>query len=203
MDSWDILWDEKYAGKIMMYDSIRDSIAIALCKLGYDLNTADPEQLREAGELLKQQKSLVLAYGTDNIKYDMIGGNVALGVDYSGSATEAILENSDLAYVVPKEGSNIWVDSMVVLKSSQHKEAAERFINFLCDPEITARNSEYVGYMTPNSKAEEYVDPELLAADSYHISEDVIARCKYYKDLDADTLALWNSVWMEVKTATK
>mgnify|MGYP000015361414 CR=1 FL=1 len=203
VDSWDILWDEKHAGKIMMYDSIRDSIAIALCKLGYDLNTADPDQLREAGELLKQQKSLVLAYGTDNIKYDMIGGNVALGVDYSGSATEAILENSDLAYVVPKEGSNIWVDSMVVLKSSQHKEAAERFINFLCDPEITARNSEYVGYTTPNSKAEEYVDPELLAADSYHISEDVIARCKYYKDLDADTLALWNSVWMEVKTATK
>lgn len=203
VDSWDILWDEKYAGKIMMYDSIRDSIAVALCKLGYDLNTADPDQLREAGELLKQQKPLVLAYGTDNIKYDMIGGNVALGVDYSGSATEAILENSDLAYVVPKEGSNIWVDSMVVLKSSQHKEAAERFINFLCDPEITARNSDYVGYTTPNSKAEEYVDPELLAADSYHISEDVIARCKYYKDLDADTLALWNSVWMEVKTATK
>lgn len=199
--SWDILWNEKYSGKIMMYDSIRDSIMVALYKLGYDINTTNPEELAEAGELLKQQKPLVLAYGTDNIKYDMIGGSVALAVDYSGSATEAIMENPDLAYVVPEEGSNVWVDNLVVLKSSKHKEAAERFINFLCDPEVTAANSEYVGYTTPNSGAEPYLDPELLAVDSYHITDDVLARCTYFKDLDSDSLSLWNDVWMEVKTS--
>ncbi len=119
VDSWGILWDEKYANQIMMYDSIRDSMMVALAYLGYDINTTDPEELAEAGDLLLAQKPLVRGYGADNIKYDMIGGGVALGVDYSGSAVQAIMENEDLAYVVPKEGSNVWMDNFVVLKSSR------------------------------------------------------------------------------------
>jgi len=201
--SWDILWDEKYSGKIMMYDSIRDSIMVALCKLGYDINTTDPDELAEAGQLLIQQKPLILAYGTDNIQYDMIGGSVALAVDYSGSAAAAINQNSDLAYVVPDEGSNVWVDNYVILKNSEHKEAAERFINFLCDPEISARNSEYVGYTTPNSAIDQYLDPAMLENSAYVIEAETLNRCTYFKDIGTDALSLWNDVWMEVKTAAK
>ena len=95
---------------------------VALAYLGYDINTTDPEELAEAGDLLLAQKPLVRGYGADNIKYDMIGGGVALGVDYSGSAVQAIMENEDLAYVVPKEGSNVWMDNFVVLKSSPNKD---------------------------------------------------------------------------------
>ena len=200
VDSWGILWDEKYANQIMMYDSIRDSMMVALAYLGYDINTTDPEELAEAGDLLLAQKPLVRGYGADNIKYDMIGGGVALGVDYSGSAVQAIMENEDLAYVVPKEGSNVWMDNFVVLKSSPNKEAAERFINFMCDPEVSAQNSEFVGYTTPNEAALEYVDEEFTSNSAYTIPDGVLDRCAYFKDL-GDALQLYNDEWMKVKTA--
>ena len=200
VDSWGILWDEKYANQIMMYDSIRDSMMVALAYLGYDINTTDPEELAEAGDLLLAQKPLVRGYGADNIKYDMVGGGVALGVDYSGSAVQAIMENEDLAYVVPKEGSNVWMDNFVVLKSSPNKEAAERFINFMCDPEVAAQNSEFVGYTTPNEAALEYVDEEFTSNSAYTIPDGVLDRCAYFKDL-GDALQLYNDEWMKVKTA--
>ena len=200
VDSWDILWDEKYSGQILMYDSIRDSMMVALAKLGYDINSTDPEEIAKAGELLMQQKSLVYAYLTDEIRTSMIGGSVALAVDYSGAAVGAIQENSDLDYVVPKEGSNVWVDNLVVLKSSKNKEAAERFINFLCDPEVSKKNSEYIGYTTPNAEAMKMIDPELLENPAYPISSDVLDRCEYYKDL-GDDLSLYNDVWMKLRTA--
>lgn len=201
VDSWSILWNEKYAKKIMMYDSIRDSMMVALSSLGYDINTTNPEELAEAGELLLAQKPLVRGYGTDNIKDDMIGGSVALAIDYSGSAVQAIMENEDLAYVVPKEGSNVWMDNLVVLKSSKNKEAAERFINFMCEPEVAAQNSEFVGYTTPNDAALEFVDEEFTSNSAYTIPDGVLDRCVYFKDL-GDGLQLYNDVWMKVKTSS-
>lgn len=200
VDSWEILWNEKYSKKIMMYDSIRDSIMVTLAYLGYDINSVNPDELAEAGELLLKQKPFVRGYGADNIKEDMIGGSVALAVDYSGSAVQAIMENEDLAYVVPKEGSNVWMDNFVVLKSSANKEAAERFINFMCDPKVAARNSEFVGYTTPNEAALEYVDEEFTSNSAYTIPDDVLERCKYFKDL-GDNMQLYNDVWMKIKTS--
>ena len=200
VDSWGILWNEKYSKKIMMYDSIRDSIMVTLAYLGYDINSVNPDELAEAGELLLKQKPLVRGYGADNIKDDMIGGSVALAIDYSGSAVQAIMENEDLAYVVPKEGSNVWMDNFVVLKSSANKEAAERFINFMCEPEVAARNSEFVGYTTPNEAALEYVGEEFTSNSAYTIPDDVLARCKYFKDL-GDNMQLYNDVWMKIKTS--
>ena len=201
VDSWGILWNEKYAKKIMMYESIRDSLMVALAYLGYDINTTNPDELAAAGDLLLKQRPLVRGYGADNIKDDMIGGSVALAVDYSGSAVQAIMENDDLAYVVPKEGSNVWMDNFVVLKSSKNKEAAERFINFMCDPEVAARNSEFVGYTTPNEAALEYVDEEFTGNSAYTIPEGVLDRCAYFKDL-GDGLQLYNDIWMKVKTSS-
>ncbi len=200
VDSWDILWNKKYANKILMYDSIRDSMMVALAKLGYDINTTDKAQLEEAGQLLIEQKPLVYAYLTDEIKTSMISGTVALAVDYSGAAVSAIQENPDLRYVVPKEGSNVWVDNLVVLKSSKHKEAAERFINFLCDPEVAKKNSEYIGYTTPNAEAMKNMDPEYLNNPAYNIDSETLKRCVYYKDL-GDALSLYNDVWMKIRTA--
>lgn len=200
VDSWEILWNEKYSKKIMMYDSIRDSIMVTLAYLGYDINSVNPDELAEAGELLLKQKPFVRGYGADNIKEDMVGGSVALAVDYSGSAVQAIMENEDLAYVVPKEGSNVWMDNFVVLKSSANKEAAERFINFMCDPQVAARNSEFVGYTTPNEAALEYVDEEFTSNSAYTIPDDVLERCKYFKDL-GDNMQLYNDVWMKIKTS--
>ena len=200
VDSWEILWNEKYSKKIMMYDSIRDSIMVTLAYLGYDINSVNPAELAEAGELLLKQKPFVRGYGADNIKEDMVGGSVALAVDYSGSAVQAIMENEDLAYVVPKEGSNVWMDNFVVLKSSANKEAAERFINFMCDPKVAARNSEFVGYTTPNEAALEYVDEEFTSNSAYTIPDDVLERCKYFKDL-GDNMQLYNDVWMKIKTS--
>lgn len=198
--SWGILWDEKYSQNIMMYDSIRDSLMVALAYLGYDINTTNLDELKEAGELLKKQKPLVVAYGNDNIKFDMISGSVALAVDYSGTVAEAIIENPDLGYVVPDEGSNVWVDNIVIMKNCEYKEAAEKFLDFLCVPEIAAKNTEYLAYTTPNVGAIELLDDELLNNEAYLITPEQLARCKYFVDLDKDTLTEWNNVWMEVKT---
>lgn len=200
VDSWDILWNEKFEKQIMMYDSVRDSMMVALIKLGYDLNTTDKAQLEAAGQLLLEQKKLVLAYGTDDIKDAMAAGNVALAVDYSGAAAAAIMENEDLGYVVPKEGSNIWVDNLVILKATKNKSACETFINFLLDSENAARNSTYIGYSNPDPKAMDALLEEYPDNPAIEVTPEQISRCKYYVDL-GENIKSYNDVWMKVKTA--
>lgn len=200
VDSWDILWNEKYKGQILMYNSIRDSLAVALSRLGYSINTRNPAELEEAGQLLLEQKPLVLAYLTDEIKDSMKAGTAALAVDYSGAAADAISENPDLNYVVPKEGGNIWVDNLLILKSSKNKEAAERFINFLLDPEIMAINAEYIGYTPPSDAAMELISEEYLENPAFVIKPEDAARLEYFEDLGED-IQLYNDVWMKVVTS--
>lgn len=197
--SWDILFDEKYSKQIMMYSSIRDTMAVALAKLGYSINTTNPDEIEAAGELLMEQRPLVLAYGTDDIKTSMVSGSVALAIDYSGGAAAAIMENPDLDYVVPTEGSNIFVDSLVVLESSDVKEAAMEFINYLMDTEISARNTSYIGYISPDPKAMEIVleDEELSGNPGFYIPENATDFCEYFVDL-GDALEKYNEVWMKI-----
>lgn len=207
VDSWDILWNEKYKGKIMMYNSIRDSLAVALIRLGYDINTTDKAQVEEAGKLLMDQRDagIVMAYGTDDIMTSMISGTCAIAVDYSGAAAAAISENEDLNYVVPKEGSNVWVDNLCVLESSKHKEAAMEFINYLCEPEVAKANSKYIGYTTPNEKAKELMAQDEETADllnnpAYVMKDEYYDRCEYYKYL-GESLKIYNDVWTKVLTS--
>lgn len=200
VDSWDILWNEKYKGQIMMYDSVRDSMAVALIRLGYDINTTDAKQIEEARDMLIAQKPLVLAYGTDEIKESMISGSVALAVDYSGAAVDAISKNPDLRFVVPKEGSNIWVDNIVIMKNTKNREACEEFINFLCDPEVEAKNSEYIGYTAPSDEAVKLVDPELSSVEGYIVTSEQRERCAYYRYL-GDALELYYDAWTKVSTS--
>ena len=161
LDSWDILWDEKYDDQIIMLNSQRDSLAVALKRLGYSMNTRDVGELEEARDELILQKPLVYAYLGDQVKDTMIAGEAALAVVYSGDAVYMIRENPDLAYAFPKEGTNLWFDSMVIPSSAKNKEGAEAFINFMTRPEIAARNADYIGYSSPIPEAIEMLPNDL------------------------------------------
>ena len=160
--SWSVLWDEKYKDNILMQDSVRDVFGVTLKYLGYSLNSTDLDELTEARDLLIKQKPLVQAYVIDQVRDKMIGNEAAIGVIYSGEAIYTQMENPDLEYVIPEEGSNIWIDSWVIPKNAENKENAEKFINFLCRPEIALMNFEYITYSTPNSEARKLIEDEAI-----------------------------------------
>lgn len=160
--SWSVLWDEKYKDNILMQDSVRDAFGVTLKYLGYSLNSTDLDELTEARDLLIKQKPLVQAYVIDQVRDKMIGNEAAIGVIYSGEAIYTQMENPDLEYVIPEEGSNIWIDSWVIPKNAENKENAEKFINFLCRPEIALMNFEYITYSTPNIEARKLIEDEAI-----------------------------------------
>lgn len=197
VDSWEILWDEKYSKQILMLDSQRDSIGITLKMLGYSLNTKDINQLEEAKAKLIEQKPLVLAYVGDEVKDKMIGGEAALAVVWSGDAVYMKRENPDLEYVIPKEGSNIWYDSIVIPKTSKNKEAAELFINYLCDPEVAYKNADYIGYSTPHTEAIKRLPEEITSDKTLYPGPDDLTNSEVFEDL-ADFLPEYDRIWTEV-----
>jgi spermidine/putrescine transport system substrate-binding protein len=199
VDSWDILWNEKYANSIIMQNSVRDTFGIALKKLGYSINTINKEEVEQAKELLIQQKPLVSAYVIDEVKDKMIGNEAALAVIYSGEAQYTYSQNSDLAYVVPKEGSNVWVDAMCIPNSSKHKEAAEKFINYLCESDIAYLNASYIYYGSPHSGAKEMLAPEILENQALYPSQEIIDRCEVYIDLGTEMNQFYDEKWTELK----
>ena len=150
VDSWEILWDEDYKKQIYMYDSQRDSLMVALKLLGYSMNSTNREELEAAKDLLIEQKPLVYAYVTDTVIRGMIDGEAALAVVYSGDAAYIMDESKyNLDFVIPKEGTNFWFDLMAIPKTSKNVDAAHKFINFMCDPEIALKNTEEVMYSSP------------------------------------------------------
>ncbi|MDR1688406.1 MAG: spermidine/putrescine ABC transporter substrate-binding protein [Clostridiales bacterium] len=201
VDSWDILWDEKYAGQIFMYDSQRDALATSLKRLGFSLNTTDLNELTLAKMELIKQKPLVQAYLGDPVKDKMIGGEGAMAVVYSGDAMFSIGENESLAYAVPKEGTNIWMDGIVIPKGAKNKENAEKFINFLCDPAIAAKNTEYIGFSTPNSGALELIPEDMKNDPTYWPSEESLANCEMFFDLGS-FIEEYDKAWTEVLAAS-
>jgi len=155
IDSWSSLWDAQYSGSILMLNSQRDAIGVALKLLGYSLNETSETALEEAKEKLVAQSPLVLAYVMDEVKDKMIGGEAALALVYAGDAVYCMDYNDDLEYVIPKEGSNIWYDAMCIPKNCRNQAGAEAFINFMCRTDIAARNAEYIGYSSPSTAARE------------------------------------------------
>lgn len=201
IDSWSVLFDEKYSGDILMIDSVRDAFGIALIYLGYDLNTTNKKEIEEAKALLSSQFPLVQSYVIDQVRDKMIGGDAALGVIYSGEAIYTARENPDLEYVVPKEGSNVWIDGWVIPKNCRSKENAEAFINFLCDPEIALMNFEYITYSTPNAAAREMVeDSEIKNSQVAFPDQATLDRCKTYHYLGEEIETFYNDQWNEVKS---
>ena len=198
IDSWDDLWDEKYKGSILMLDSIRDTMAIALIKLyGLDeINCTDTAKIEAAGKLLEDQKKLVALYGMDDIKDPMIRGNYAMCVHYSGDAYAIISESEhDLGYVVPKEGSNKWIDCMVIPTVSQNTEGAYLFIDFMSRTDIAAKNAEYIGYSTPQDEALQELGEEYINSKVYNPTAEDLANTKEFIALDQEIMDTYNSVW--------
>lgn len=199
VDSWKILWDPKYEKQILMYDSLRDSIGITLKMLGYSLNTKNDKELEEAKEALIKQKPLVLAYVGDEVKDKMIGEEAALAVVWSGDAIFSKRENSNLEYVIPKEGSNLWFDSIVIPKTSKNKKDAELFINYLCETETAFKNADYIGYSTPHSEALKLLPRELTTDKTAYPEDSDLYGSEVLEDL-AGSLVKYDRIWTEVKS---
>lgn len=198
VDSWNILWDEKYKDQILMLDSQRDSIAVALKKLGYSMNSRDLNELEKAKEELVKQKPLLLAYVGDEVKDMMIGEEAALAVVWSGDAVYMMRENANLDYVIPKEGSNLWFDNIVIPKTCKNKKDAELFIDFLCRPDIAARNTQYIGYSTPNKEALKELPKKTTEDKVAYPSDEEIDNCEIFND-PGEFVKEYDRIWTEVK----
>ena len=202
VNSWSILWDPKYKDNILMQDSVRDAFGAALKYLGYSLNSTDLDELTEAKNLLIEQKPLVQAYVIDQVRDKMIGNEAALGVIYSGEAIYTQKENPNLEYVIPKEGSNIWIDSWVIPKNAEHKENAEKFINFLCRPDIALMNFEYITYSTPNEAARELIEDESIRNSEIAFPDlSKYDNLETFQYLGTEADQVYGDLWNKVKSS--
>ncbi len=196
--SWDALWDERYMGNILMFSNSRDAFGISLKRLGYSMNTTNIAELEAAAEELKSQKMLVQAYVMDEIFNKMGGGEAAIAPYYAGDAITMIEENPDLVFVVPEEGTNYFVDAMVIPAGSKNKQASEMFINYMCEPEISAANAEYIGYSTPIDNALELMElDEDVLAIAYPDAE-VLAKTDVFKLLPDKINEEMDRLWTEI-----
>ena len=198
--SWADLWDEQYAGNILMFNNRRDAYAIAAFKSGRSINPESPEEVDEVVEELKAQKPLVQAYVMDEIFDKMIGGEAAIGVYYSGDAITMIDDNPDLAWVFPEEGSVLSVDSMAIPATSEHQEAAEMFINFMCETDIGKANAEYIGYTTPLENVWEVLDDDLKESEIAYPPEELAAKEKVFTALSDEVNNELDVKWSEMKS---
>lgn len=200
IDSWGVLWDTRYQDDILMQKSVRDAFGVALKYLGYSLNTTDEAQLDEAKQKLLEQKhsGVVQAYVVDEVRDKMIAGEAAIGVIYSGEALTCMEENENLAYVIPKEGSNLWMDNFAIVKGAKNKENAEKFLNFLCRPEIMKMNFEYITYSVPSSKARELLPDEYKNSTIVFPALDSLKNCEVLKYVGKDGDSLYNQKWKEI-----
>jgi len=203
IDSWSVLFEDTYKGEIFMLDSIRDSLGLALKYLGYSMNTRDPKELNAAKDLLVRQKEqgIVKAYQVDETKDKMVGGEGILGVVWSGDAQYAIDKNPNLAYAVPKEGSNIWVDGMVIPKDAQNPENAHKLIDFLSRPEIAKMNQDYIQYSTPIQGAIDLLGEDYLNNPNLNPSQETIDACEFFNDIPPEFMTIYNALWSQVKNA--
>lgn len=207
IDSWEAIFDKNfmaehgYDGKVLMIDSVRDAFAIAFSYLGYNINSTDETEIEEAKILLQEQYSSVDAYVVDQVRDKMIGGENPIGIIYSGEAIYTQRENPDLEYVVPKEGSNVWIDSWVIPKNAPNKENAEKWIDFMCRPDIALMNFDYITYSTPNKAAWELIEDEDIKNSQIAFpDESVLDNCTTFQYLGSEMDELYLQKWNEVKT---
>jgi len=199
--SWSAIFDEKYKGNILMMDSVRDGMGIALKYLGYSVNTTEMSQIEEAKQLLISQRSLVQGYFVDEVRNKMIGNEAAIGVIYSGEAIWTQRENSDLVYVVPEEGSNVWIDGWVIPKNAQNKENAMKWIDFMLREDIALMNFEEITYSTPNAAARALIkEDDIRTSPVAFPDEETLARCETYVYL-GETESVYMNKWNEMKTS--
>lgn len=198
LDSWNALWDEKYKDNILMFLNSRDAFGIAEKLLGYSQNTTDEKEIRECADLLKTQKAVLQTYVMDEIFDKMEIGEAAVAPYYAGDAVTMISENPDLAFVVPKEGSNVFIDAMCIPKGSANKDLAELFINFMCETEIGKANIEKICYSTPLSNVYDALPDETKNNSIIYPSEEILAKCESFINLPDETNLLMQDLWNEI-----
>ena len=202
VDSWSILFDEKYKGEILMIDNPRDAFAVALSYLGYSINTTDKKELMEAYDLLVKQKDILQAYVMDQIFDKLEGGEAAMGVYYAGDFLSMKENNPDLAFAIPKEGANFFVDAMCVPKGARNKTEAEEWINFMCSYDASMANLDYIWYASPNPQVMKDYTAELdeETAAVLNPSKKELSRCQMFVNLPKETLELYDELWVLLKS---
>lgn len=199
---WDLLWNEDYADQILMFDNPRDSFAIAELLLGYSINTEDAEELRNAADALTRQKSIVQGYVMDEIFDKMGAGEALIAPYYAGDALTIMEENDSLNFVVPKSGTNLFIDAMCIPTCAKQKEAAEMYINFMCEPDIAFANIDYICYSTPHQAAYDMLDEETQQSSvSYPDSDFIAEKTTVFINLSDEANKEIQDLWTEMKSA--
>ncbi len=200
VDSWSILWDEKYKDNVLMFNNSRDAFMVAQTMLGYSQNTTDKAQIKAAADKLSEQKGVVQGYYMDEIYDKMINEDAAIATYYAGDALVMMEENENLAFAYPKEGTNRFVDAVCIPKGSKNKKYAEMYINFLLEAEIALANCEVTGYCTPNSAAFELLDDETKNNKIMYPDDEYLKKCESYLHLPSDINTYVQELWINIKT---
>ena len=201
VNSWDILWNEKYKDQIFMFDTYRDTIGAALKKLGYSLNSTSQEEIEEAKELLLKQRTLVNPlYGVDNGTTMIEVGDTAINMIWSGEGLNLQAENPNLVYVVPEEGANFWIDSLCIPANAQNVDGAEKFINFVSDKESALRIADEIGYTTPNKEARLEQPEDVQNNPNAYMTPEIMDKCEIYKDFTLDVKKMYDKAWIAIKS---
>ena len=198
--SWADMWNVEYAGSILMFNNSRDAYAIAAKKLGLSLNPSSVEEVEQVMSELKNQKEMVQAYVMDEIFDKMEGCEAAMAPYYAGDALTMIDDNPDLAFVHPEEGVNFFVDCMCIPATSKHKEAAEMFINYMCEPDVGYCNIDYIGYSTPITEVWEMLDDELKYSEIAYPSDEVMEKAEVFDTLPDEVNSALDAQWSEMKS---
>ena len=198
--SWSALWDVQYAGNVLMFNNSRDAYAIAAKRAGLSLNPSSVEEVDQVMKDLQDQKSIVQAYVMDEIFDKMEGGEAAMAPYYAGDALTMIEDNPDLAFVHPEEGVNFFVDSMCIPATSKNKEAAEMFINYMCETSVGYANCDYIGYSTPITAVWEMLDDDLKYSPIAYPGEDVMSKAEVFVTLPDEINAEMDSQWSQMKS---
>jgi len=198
--SWRALFDAQYAGQILMFDNPRDAMGIALKYLGYSQNTVDVQELTAAYELLDEQKPILQGYVMDQIFDKLESGEAAIGPYYAGDYLSMLENNEDLVFVIPDEGSNVFVDCMCIPKGAANKANAEAFINYMCGTEPSLANAEYIGYTSPNVEVADLIELDEFELSIMYPSDEILSRCEFFINLPQDILSLYDEFWVKIKS---
>ncbi|MGT2771372.1 ABC transporter substrate-binding protein [Streptococcus marimammalium] len=200
---WEDLWRKEYKNEIMLVDGAREVIGFGLNTFSYSLNTKDKNKLNQVVEKLNELTPNIKAIVGDEMKGYLIQEDAAIGVTFSGEASEMLDANENLRYVVPSEGSNIWFDNIVIPSSVKNEAAAYAFINFMLDPKNAAQNADYIGYATPNQKAKELLDKEVRNNQSFYPNSETISHLEVYDNLGQKWLGIYNDLYLQFKMYRK
>ncbi|HET6267220.1 MAG TPA: spermidine/putrescine ABC transporter substrate-binding protein [Acidobacteriota bacterium] len=198
LDSWSVLWDPQYKNRISMLDNAGDCFLAALKWRGHSINSSVPAELQEARDLLLAQKPLVRTYNSSNFDELLLSGDVWIAYGYSGQLAKATEQNPDLVYIVPREGSLVWMDTLAIPANAPHKDAAYAFLNFCLDPKIAAEITNNTGYANANEASKPFVKPAILSNPARYPSDDTLKRCEWSID-QPELDKIKDRYWTEIK----